>query len=771
MSGIRRWARRLLPASPPGPVLRRRLVAALLIVGVSAGVLGGLVALRVDTQPSAFLPAGDSTLQDLEEVANSFGGDPIVVLAESAEPRQLLGPGQLPGLLQLEGRLAGLPDVAAVYGPATVLNQLAITSQVLLAEMSGQRDAARASAERRARDAGAGQQAVTAAGDAAVTEFDQRYAPLLVRGMPAGLPTLHNQGFVDNVVFEAGGLPRAQWRFVVPAPDAVAILLRPREGLDQEATDRLVDAVETAVRDAGLQTERVTVTGAPAVAAALADQVRREIPLLGGLAVVLIAVCYFAVPWLGSRRQRLLPMAATLAGTALTLAVFGWAGRPLSLGAMAFLPILIGIGSDFPAYLVQRGARRRVLVAALASAAGFASLAISPLPFVRDLGLALAMGVVLAVMTALAFRRHLVHEVERGGTEPSGARPAPTRAVRLGLAAAAALLAIGGWASLPSLELRASPDELAAGIPAVVGVEHAERVLGSSGEVRLVLRGPNVLTPEALDWMRTAQNTIVVENGSRLRPIVGLPDLLAFLGPAPTEAQIVAATRLLPSYLVGSVATPDAKAATISFGIELQDLQNQQRLIDDVRASLPPPPAGFEADLTGLPVVAARGYELVSGDRYLANSVGIVAAGLVLFIGLRRRSDAVRAVAAAVLATGWGLGMLAALGLSLSPLTVALGSLTTATACEFTVLLAGARGARSGPLRRTVAVAALAAAVGYATLLASGLGVIRDFGLLLSVTVLLSLASAHLVLLIAPPRLEDGSAVADEPSSETLVSV
>lgn len=769
MPGLRGWARRWRPMSPPGPVVRGRLIAALLVIGVSAGAVAGLSALRVDTQPTAFLPAGDPTLQELEEVASSFGGDPIVVLAESAEPRQLLGPGQLPGLLRLEGALAGLPDVAAVYGPATVLNQLAITSQNLLAEMSGRRDAARTAAEQRTRNAGAGAQAVTAAGDAAVAEFDQRYVPLLVRGMPAGLPTLHNPGFVDNVVFEESGLPRAQWQFVVPAPNAVSILVRPREGLSQQATDRLVDAVDQAVRDAGLQTERVTVTGAPAVAAALADQVRREIPLLGGLAVVLIAACYFLVPWLGSRRNRLLPMAATLAGTALTLAVFGWLGRPLSLGAMAFLPILIGIGSDFPAYLVQRGARRRVLVAALASAAGFASLAISPLPFVRDLGLALAMGVVLAVAVAVAFRHHLVRAEPEQPDEPSRPRFAPSRAARVGLATVAVLVAGTGWVCLPWLDLRASPDELAAGLPAMAGVEHAERVLGSSGEVRLVLNGPNVLTPEALDWMRAAQNAVVVEHGSRLRPIVGLPDLLAFLGPSPTEQQILAAARLLPSYLVGTVATPDGKAATISFGIELQDLSDQQRLIDAVRAALPPPPPGFEADVAGLPVVAARGYELVSGDRYLANSAGIVAAGLVLLIGLRRRSDAVRAVAAAVLATGWGLGVLAALGLSLSPLTVALGSLTTATACEFTVLLAGERRRRQ---RRTVAVAALAAAVGYATLLASGLVVIRDFGLLLSATVLLSLAAAHLVLLIIPRRPDSMPAPAiDEPRPRTVVTV
>lgn len=556
-TAVAHWARRLRPAGPVR-VTRKKLIAALVVLGVVAGAAAGLATLRVDTQPQAFLPAGDPTLRNLEAAARSFGGDPIVVLLESEKPGQLLGREQLPLMFALEGRLSELRDVAVVYGPATVLNQIAIASQQLLATITGKRDGVQRVAEQQAREAGASPAQVRAAGLRAVAQFDERYGPLLVRGLPAGLPTLSNAGFVEQVVYADDGLPRPQWRFVVPAPHAVAILVRPRENLGQAGTDRLVAAVERTVAEAGLRTTRVTVTGVPAVAASLADQVRREIPLVGALAVGLIALCYLVVPWLGRKRHRLLPIAATLAGTALTLAVFGWLGRPLSLGAMAFLPILIGIGSDFPAYLIQGGQRRRVLVAALASAAGFASLAVSPLPFVRDLGLALAMGVLLALAMAFLLRRYLVADPP----PPVGSRweppRVPSRMTRAGLAGMALLVAGTGWAMLPRLDLQARPDQLAAGLPAVRDVEHAEQILGTSGEVRIVLRGPNVLTPEALDWMRRTQDTVVVEHGSQLRPIVSLPDLLRFLGPSPTGEQIQAAVGLLPRYLVGSVVAPGA---------------------------------------------------------------------------------------------------------------------------------------------------------------------------------------------------------------------
>src|SRR5581483_1259705 len=137
---------------------------------------------------------------------------------------------------------------------------------------------------------------------------------------------------------------------------------------------------------------------------------------------------------------------------------------------------------------------------------------------------------------------------------------------------------------------------------------------------------------------------------------------------------------------------------------------------------------------------------------------GIAAAGIVLLFGLRRRAIAARAVLAAALATGWGLAGAWVLGISLSPLSVALGSLTTATACEFTVLLSYASVTGAARLRRTVAVAALAASLGYLALTVSKLSVISDFGLLLAGTVGLSLLAAHLVGRVLPmkrPVLEE----------------
>lgn len=733
---------------------RRRVATGVLVVLVLVATVGGLARVRIDTGIGSFLPAGDPALAALEEKAARFGGDPVVVLLQSPRPRGLLTGEQVLKLVGLEGELAGLRDVTEVYGPGTALNQIAGAAQDLLLRVGGARDAVRNAGEQHARNRGADGEEVAAAGRAATAELDRRYGALFVGALPAGLPTLRNPRFVESVLFDEGGAPRPQWKIVVPEPDTVAILVRPREGLDQAGAAALVAAVRATVDAAGLETARVTVTGVPAVTAALTERARQEAPLLGALGVAAVAGLFLAVPWTARRRSRLRPLAAALGGTAVTLAAFGWLGRPLSLGVVAFLPILLGIGSDFPLYLAQPTQRRRVLAAALAGAAGFASLALSPLPFVGELGLALAAGVLATVGVALLLRRWF--DVAEPAAAPSPARPARAgRPARLAVGAVAVVVAALGWAALPQLSVEARPEQLARGLPALADAQHAERVLGSAGELSVVLRGGDVLTPEALAWARAAELALAGGYGDRLHPVTTFASLLQFLGPQPSAEQIRAAVELVPRYLTSAVVTPDHTAALLVYGVELTDLAQQRDLLAGIRAALPPPPPGLSVDVVGLPVAAVRGYEAVSSGRLATNLAGFAAAGLVLVVVLRQRADAGRAVLTVALATGWVLALTWLVAGALNPLTVVVGSLTTAVGCEFAVMLADAHRHGRAWLWRSVVLAAAAAAAGYLVLVASELAVLREFGLLLAAGVVLScLAAVTVVRLLWPPAVE-----------------
>lgn len=746
-------------------------LAGLAVVAVllALATAGGLSRVRVQTGIESFLPSSDASLTQLNTLARAFGGEPVVVLLESEKPKQLLDQDNLFKLLALEGKLSSLPDVAAVYGPATVLNQIAGQTQNLLAELTGRRDALEAQAVAEAKQRGASEAEARAAGKRAVRGFDQRYGALIVQGLPAGLPTLRNASFVDSVIFSGQPKPRAQWRFVVPNGSAVAVLVRPRQGLDAAAAERLVKAVRKTVSDAKLPAKRTTVSGAPTLVAALSNQVSHEMPVLAAVGLTAVAAAFLLLPWT-RRSRRLLPLATTLTAIAGTLAIYGWAGRTLSLGIVAFLPVLMGIGSFYPTYFARRASARVVGVIALGTAASFATLALSPLPFVRDLGLTLALGVVLSCLIGWAVSTLRPPAAEEEQTPKVLARAAAPSANRhklfLVACAVGALFAVVGWSVLPGMRLQTDFVKYSAGLDALGNAQHVQKVLGTSGEMDIVLTGPDVTTPAAYKWMRQAQNTAIAQYGDRMRPVVSVPTLLDFLGSNPTAEQIDAGMRFVPEYLMSATVIPDHSTAILSFGVDIADLGAVQDVIDGLREKLAAAPAGYEYEIAGLPVVAARGAKLISDDRYLTNVLGIAAATVVLLIGLRRRADALRAGTTALMATGIGLFLLWAADVALSPITAALGALTAAVAAEFTVMLSEANRARAA-LQVSVLLAVATSALGYLSLTASQLAAIREFGILLAGAVIVAfLCALAVVRLTCRPEPEPPTEVPTDPEHQ-----
>lgn len=725
----------------------RRIGFALAALGVLAAVVTGLLRVHTETSLESMLPAGDAQLRGYQQLAGEFGADPVVVLLESDGGDGYLTPTRLRQTLRLEGKLSRLPDVVGVYGPATLLNQIARQAQDLIAELSGRRDGEIALARSQARVAGAGKAQIAAAVERARQRFDARYGPMIISGLPGGLPTLSNATFVQRVVFGSAGSPRGQWRFVVPSRDSVAILVRPKGGIDARRAAALVRRVHAAVRDSGIDATP-TVSGVPVLISGISERAVSDAPWLGSLAVLTIGACLWLAVWL-RRSRRLVPLATTFAAVSCALAIAGWLGIPVSLGVVAFAPVLLGIGCYYPTYLAMGASVRTVVVVGAATAASLLTLRVSPLPLVRDLGLVLAIGVLLSVVLVLPLRRWL----------PAGAavrvvapRRPPHHPVPYRLAlVVVACLAIAGWTLLPRIPIESDVEHFAGGLSQLDDARHVEDVIGSSGQVAVVLEGDDVLAPAAVGWMRASLDTLTAAHGDELRPVLSAPALLEFLGPRATAEQLSAGWRLLPEYLTQAAVSPDRRHALMTFGVRIHDLNEIKALRSALHRDLGSPPAGYRVDVVGLPLVLLRGEEAISSDRVTGNVVGIAAAGLVLLVGLRRRSDALRAASAAAIATGVGFLLIHLLGLTLNPVTVALGALTTAIGCEFTVVQAESLRRGSRRLGTAVRIVALTSAGGYLVLLASQLGAVRGFGLLLTGTVALALGSSWLVVRATVP--------------------
>lgn len=719
----------------------RAVGSALAAVVAVLWIVVGASKLHVDSELGSLLPAGDQSVTDLDDMAKTFGGDPLVVLIEGGgDP---LSAKRLPSLLKLEGEVAAVDGVVATYGPATTLNQTVIQIKRFIADLSGRRDALA--------DAGRTKE---------LRALEKRYGELLVRAMPAGLPTLRNEGFVRSVVRDARtGEVKSQWRQYLPQDEVVAIYVRPREHLDQGAAARMTAAVRRAVAgsDAVPRGARVTVTGSPVVMAGLAAEVESELPRLAALAFGVVGLVLLAVPWSTRRRRQLFPLVVMSLAAGVTLATFGWLGRPLSIGAATFLPIILGLGSYYPVYLAHRGHRRTVLAAALASTAAFAAMLVSPLPFVSDLGLAVPLGLILVVGFSLLLGWWLPQALDEATAEPAAVALPPARSRKLlgwSLAVLALAGALTGWIRLGDVQLKTDPQQLVSGLPALADGFHAERVIGYGAEVDVRLRGEDVTDPVVLDWFRRAQDAVAVRFGDRLHPVTSLGYLLGFLGRTPTHGQVKAGLASLPDYVTSAVVSSDAREALMSLGVAWSDLSSDRALVSDMRAELPPPPAGYTVSVSGLPVTAERGYDLISAHRYDSSLLALGGAFVALLLALRRRRDAVVGLLSAGAASGLAVLIVSLAGFTLNPLTLALGVLTAATGSEFAVLLAEARRTGDAKLARSVTLAALLSAGGYSVLITSNLPVLRELGAALAGSVLLSAACAVLFSYLLVARAE-----------------
>jgi hypothetical protein len=219
---------------------------------------------------------------------------------------------------------------------------------------------------------------------------------------------------------------------------------------------------------------------------------------------------------------------------------------------------------------------------------------------------------------------------------------------------------------------------------------------------------------------------------------------------------------VIPPYFSQDVITPDRRTATLAFGIHLMSLDQQQRLIEQMRSSLHPP-AGVHASLVGLSVLAAQsGSQVADPWRRLETLLaGLAAVALVLLVAFRGdRRRALVPLVPIVLASGWSALVLFVVRVPLNPMSVTLGALVIAISTEFSVLLSERHRqeklaghdtieALRRSYRRTgaaVAASGVTAIMGFGVLVLSDISMLRNFGLVTLIDLSVSLVGVLVAL-------------------------
>ncbi|HWI74285.1 MAG TPA: MMPL family transporter, partial [Baekduia sp.] len=437
-----------------GTAARRPLAVGLFVTVLA--LAGAALALRLapTTATKTLVGTSSASWQATERDHELFGEDAVYVLVSGPVSKVVLT-SDLEQLIGLEGCLGGnVPKGATptggwsgpcgrigkakpskvVFGPGTFINESVrqIGDQynkqlsAIQSDAQKQYDAAYKLARGQGYSVARAKKVATQAGQLARAQSLEAAMKLAIKYGLLKAPTVNDPGFISSLVFAGGkaaGTPKARFAYLWPNKDSSLIQVRLKPGLSDGARQAAIANIRAAVKmkDFTLRNGGTyTVTGAPVVLTDLTTKITDAIVTLL-IASVLVMALVLALVF--PARRRLLPLVVALAAVAITFGALSLIGASLTMASVGVVPVLIGLAVDYAIQLqarieeragpratrgevaraaghVARNGAPAVAVAALATAAGFLVLGVSPVPMVRGFGWLLVGGIFVGLATA-----------------------------------------------------------------------------------------------------------------------------------------------------------------------------------------------------------------------------------------------------------------------------------------------------------------------------------------------------------------------------------
>lgn len=554
-------------------------------------------------------------------------------------------------------------------------------------------------------------------------------------------------------------------------------------------------------------------TGAPALLENINDYLKGGMFLLGGIAagvMVVILLVLFDVRWrllpLGVIAIGLVWAfgVAGYLGIPLTLATI--AGLPVLLGVGIDYAIQLHARveeevtinqAEHPIQETAQNLAPALLVVTLDAVFAFVALHFAKVPMIREFGYLLAVGIAVICLTSIVVPLSTLGIREfKSPTRRTVSRRSEALGrlvIRLGslprrvggpLIAASLVIFVAGIIVEPKLQLQTDPIQWVNQDSQVIhDIDALQEGTGSSNElgVFVTARAPKttVFTQPTVDYVDTFTADALRSNHATLRTANSVVSIVSDVindipgagHVTPTVESVRAAYELAPTAIQKSFATDNGRALNVIFRTGTPErttvpLDEQAEVVHDFEhrfASSDVPP-GLSLTPSGLAVVGVGLLENLESNRVLLTYLSITFVALYLAIRLRSVIRSLLSLIPVLIAVGLSSLAAFALDLKLSPLTAVGGPLVVAICTEFTSLIllrfVEERGRGYAPREamdhtaartgRAFIVSALTAVSGVAVIATSSMPLLRDFGIIVGMNVLVALLSA---LVFLPPML------------------
>jgi hydrophobe/amphiphile efflux-3 (HAE3) family protein len=620
--------------------------------------------------------------------------------------------------------------------------------------------------------------------------------------------TLSNPEWVEVLLYDNDGEIRKPLlsSFFDERHAQMIVRLKGNASIEREGAGAV--AVKEAWADRELVDGEVVVTGAPVLLKDINDYLSGGILSLGAIAIaimVVILLLFFHVRW------RLLPLFVIIIGVIWAFGLAGYLGIPLSIVTIAGLPVMLGVGIDYAIQMharieeeviidradhpIQETARNlgpALLVVTFDAIFAFAALRFAKVPMIRDFSLLLCVGIAVICLSSIVwplailgireyrsptkgrdFREgHLSNVVVWLGSLPAKAAPA--------LIVASLVIFVGGIITEGKLTLQTDPvqwvNQDSQNRKDVATLE--ERTDASSELGIFVETGSldEIFADETITWVEDFTNDslerypdLILVASSIVSPLADLVDIEGASNVVPSGDLIRASYLSAPPDIQRFTISEDPAALNILFVTKPANLEERAVMTDEMQERLAlaapagiEPPEGVTATPSGLAVVGVGLLRNLESNRVELTYLSIFLVFAFLTVRLRSVVRSLLSLVPVLIAVGMASLVAYTFSLKLSPMTAVGGPLVIAVCTEFTSLIllrfieergrglspqaaADVTAARTG---RAFIVSALTTCAGVAVIATSSLPLLRGFGLVVAMNVVVALASA---LIILPP--------------------
>ncbi|MFA5348008.1 MAG: hydrophobe/amphiphile efflux-3 (HAE3) family transporter, partial [Methanoregula sp.] len=553
-----------------------------------------------------------------------------------------------------------------------------------------------------------------------------------------------SKGEIDRIV---AMIPAETKATAIPSNVLTLVQITLSEGLSDEAKTTTLKNVEALIaNDSQPPGVKISVSGSEAFAEQMKNEMSSSIGVLIGAAMVLMIIVMGILFAYAS--HRFLPVLFVGIGLTTAMGFMGLAGIKLNMAVMGAFPVMIGLGIDygiqFHARLdeeVRKGSLDKavqvmvtrtgpaVMYAMLATCMGFIAMFISTIPMIRSFGLVAMVGVMACFVISLIGIPTIAHLVnytpkpqktelcyavgegacdyvpsQTNGGSGKGAQKKSSWSygqfltdisVKIAknpipILLIAGMVALIGFQIDPQIAIETSENAFVPGdMPAKVQMDKVTGIIGSTSTSDFIIQGSRITDLDTVQWMKEFQDYELAHHTELTRATSIVTYILAYNGGVMPENQnqLNAVIEKIPapvkkSYLSGSMEGV-IRFSTIDLEMSAMNTLKVQMEKDIVFLE---PPTG----ITLAPVGSFYLYtSLISGLSSSKEAMTLLGFVLVFaFLALvYRHIHAVAPLVPIIFIVGWNAVAMYMLGISYTPLTATLGSMTIGVAAEYTILV------------------------------------------------------------------------------------